>query len=420
MNITIPAVGTRGDIQPMIALGKGLQAAGYRVKVATHALFESFVRQCGLDFHLMRGINPKDVVDQLISRGAKQRTAAGQFRDLWQLVQLLKGEVENGGESCLEACQDADLIIYSILGYPLASAVAQKLGAHEVFVALQPFEATAEFPFLMMTTRNLGPCLNRCTYPPGFLTPWLPIYTAVNAWIQHRLQLPPFSWNYPLHWMQKPLLRLYGFSPHVIPKPADWPKRSHVTGYWFLDQPEWQPPSDVSDFLNAGPPPVYIGFGSMVVDCLEAVIEIVLQALERSKQRGLLLTGWGELQQSDLPEYVFKLETAPHDWLFPRMAAVVHHGGAGTTAAGLRAGIPNIIVPFFLDQSFWGHRVQALGVGPAPIPRKQLFAERLTTAIQIAVNDTAMRRRAAELGKHIRAEDGVKTAVDLINTSFSQ
>jgi UDP:flavonoid glycosyltransferase YjiC (YdhE family) len=403
----------------MVALGQGLHAAGHRVKIATHAMFESFVMQHGLDFHLMQGINPKDVVDQLISRGAKQRTAS-QLRDLWQLVQLVKSEVENGGESCLAACQDADLVIYSVLGYPLASAVAKKLGIREIFVALQPFEATAEFPFLMMTTRNLGAFLNRCTYPPGFLTPWLPIYSAVNAWMQYRLQLPPFPWNYPLQWMQEPLLRLYGFSPHVLPKPADWSKNSHITGYWFLDQPEWQPPSDLLDFLDAGPPPVYIGFGSMVADSPEATAEVVLQALERTEQRGLLLTGWGGLQQSDLPDHIFKLEAAPHDWLFPRMAAVVHHGGAGTTAAGLRAGVPSIIVPFFLDQPFWGHRVKTLRVGPAPIPHKQLSIERLTNAIQLAVNDTSMRQRAAELGERIRAENSIKTAVNLINSGFSE
>jgi UDP:flavonoid glycosyltransferase YjiC (YdhE family) len=419
MNITIPAVGTRGDIQPMVALGKGLRTAGHRVKIATHAMFDSFVTQHGLDFHLMEGANPKDVVDQLINRSAKQRIVS-QLRDLWQLIQLLKSEVKNGGESCLAACQGADLVIYSVLGYPLASAVAKKLNIREVFVALQPFEATAEFPFLMMTTRNLGGFLNRCTYPPGFLTPWLPIYSAVNAWMQQRLQLPPFPWNYPLRWMQKPLLRLYGFSPHVLSKPADWARHSHITGYWFLEQPEWQPPSDLMDFLNAGPPPIYVGFGSIVADCPEATAEIVLQALEHTKQRGLLLTGWGGLQQTDLPDHIFKLEAAPHDWLFPRMAAVVHHGGAGTTAAGLRAGVPNIIVPFFLDQPFWGHRVKTLKVGPAPISRKQLSIERLSNAIQFAVKNTAIRQRAAELGERIRAENGVKAAVDLINSGFSE
>jgi UDP:flavonoid glycosyltransferase YjiC (YdhE family) len=133
-----------------------------------------------------------------------------------------------------------------------------------------------------------------------------------------------------------------------------------------------------------------------------------------------LLTGWGGLQQSDLPDHIFKLEAAPHDWLFPRMTAVVHHGGAGTTAAGLRAGVPNIVVPFFLDQPFWGHRVKTLKVGPAPIPHKQLSIERLTNVIQLAVNDAAMHQQAAELGERIRAEDGVKAAIDLINSSFSE
>ena len=414
MNITIPAVGTRGDIQPMVALGKGLKAAGHTVTIATHAVFEPFVSAHGLDFHLMRGINPDDVVDTLLRHGAKRGNSARQLRELWHWVRLLKGEVSNGGASCVEACQGADLVLYSILGYSLASAVAKKLGIREVFAALQPFETTAEFPFLMMTTRNLGSVLNRATYPPGFLTPWLPIYRAVNAWRRERLNLPPFPWNYPLHWMQEPLLRLYGFSPCVLPKPDEWSVRSHVTGYWFLDQPDWQPPAELRNFLNAGPAPMYIGFGSMTGNRPDENARIVLQTLGRTQQRGLLLSNEDGLRQSDLPENVFVLRSAPHDWLFPRMAGVVHHGGAGTTAAGLRAGVPTITVPFFLDQPFWGHRVNMLGVGSAPIPRKQLSAERLSAAIQTAVTDPAMRQRATDLGTRIRGEDGVKIAVNLI------
>ena len=414
MNITIPAVGTRGDIQPMIALGQGLKTAGHTVTITTHAVFESFVSEHGLGFHLMRGLRPDDVVDTLLQHSAKRGNAARQLREMWHLVRLLKNEVPNGGESCLEACRGADLVIYSILGYPIARAVAKKLGIREVFAALQPFEATAEFPFLMLTTRNLGPVLNRATYPPGFLMPWLPIFRAVNAWRKERLHLSQFSWNYPLHWMQTPLLRLYGFSPHVLPKPVEWSARSHVTGYWFLDQPDWQPPAELLHFLETGPPPVYVGFGSMTGKQAEETVRIVLQALERTQQRGLLLIGGNEFRQWNFPENVFAIRSAPHDWLFPRMAAVVHHGGAGTTAAGLRAGVPTITVPFFLDQPFWGHRVKVLGVAPEPIPRKQLSVDRLSAAIHTAATDPAMRQRAADLGMRIRDEDGVKIAVNLI------
>ncbi len=174
------------------------------------------------------------------------------------------------------------------------------------------------------------------------------------------------------HWLRRSPV-IYGFSPSVVQKPPDWGDHVEITGYWFLDrQPGWQPPADLADFLAAGAPPVYIGFGSMSTRKPQETTELVLRALSRDRQRGLLLTGWGGLSEIDLPDYVFKIEFAPHDWLFPQMAAVVHHGGAGTTAAGLRAGIPTIIVPHFIDQPFWGQRVADLGAGPQPIPRRQL------------------------------------------------
>jgi len=209
---------------------------------------------------------------------------------------------------------------------------------------------------------------------------------------------------------------LYGYSPLVIPKPPDWKEWTHVTGYWFLNRPsDWQPPSDLVDFLESGPPPVYIGFGSMTHRHPEQMTELVLKALKRTKQRGILQIGWGALSSRDLPDDVFKLDFIPFDWLFPKMAAVVHHGGAGTTSAGIRAGIPSIIVPFFADQFFWGQRVFRLGVGPQPIPQKHMSTERLSIAIDTAIKDTGMRARAANLGQRINAEDGVGQAVKILN-----
>jgi UDP:flavonoid glycosyltransferase YjiC (YdhE family) len=209
---------------------------------------------------------------------------------------------------------------------------------------------------------------------------------------------------------------LYGFSPTVVPKPADWGERIHVTGYWFLERPsDWQPPADVADFIRSGPPPVYVGFGSMGNRDPREVTEIVLDALDRCRQRGVILTGWGGLSRADLPDNVFGIESMPFDWLFPRMSAVVHHGGAGTTSAGLRAGVPSVIVPFFADQPFWAERVCRLGVGPGPVHRKRLTAERLARAISIAVNDSRMRDRAGEIGERIRGEDGVAAAVHFID-----
>jgi UDP:flavonoid glycosyltransferase YjiC (YdhE family) len=208
---------------------------------------------------------------------------------------------------------------------------------------------------------------------------------------------------------------VYGYSPLVVPKPPDWGEWIHVCGYWFLDAAEtYQPPDDLIAFLQSGPPPVYVGFGSMIHRDPARVAEMAVKALAIAQQRGILLTGWAGLNHRNLPDHVFQIDAAPHDWLFPRTAAVVHHGGAGTAAAGLRAGVPSIVVPFFADQHFWGERAHALGVGPKPIPQKQLTAERLAEAIHIAVTDQAMRARAADLGRRLQAEDGVGRAVEVI------
>jgi UDP:flavonoid glycosyltransferase YjiC (YdhE family) len=208
---------------------------------------------------------------------------------------------------------------------------------------------------------------------------------------------------------------LYGFSPSVIPAPADWSADDHVTGYWFLDPPaDWTPPPDLLNFLQAGSPPVYIGFGSMGNRKPAEVTDLVLQALAKTGQRAILLSGWGGLQKTDLPASVFMIDSIPHAWLFARVAAVVHHGGAGTTGAGLRAGMPSIVIPFTTEQAFWGRRVQDLGVGPAPIPRSRLTVERLAQAIQDAVTNRDMRQQAAQLGSKIRAEHGISNAVKII------
>ena len=208
---------------------------------------------------------------------------------------------------------------------------------------------------------------------------------------------------------------LYGFSPAVIPVPADWDGNTHVTGYWFVDEIDgWTPPSALLDFLEAGTPPVYIGFGSMSNRNPRETAELIIRALKQIGQRAILLSGWGGLHSEDLPDSIFMIDSIPHSWLFPRVAAVVHHGGASTTAAGLRAGIPSVIVPFFGDQPFWGRRVAELGVGPNPIPRGKLTSERLANAIQQAVTDKGMHERAASLGAKIQTEDGIARAAEVI------
>ena len=212
---------------------------------------------------------------------------------------------------------------------------------------------------------------------------------------------------------------IYCFSSAVLPRPADWDADQHITGYWFLDRDSgWRPPAGLVDFLEAGPPPICVGFGSMGCGKPGEVAGMVMEALARSGQRGVLLTGWGGMHLADLPDSIYTADVMPYGWLFPRMAAVVHHGGAGTTAECLRSGVPSINVPFFADQPFWARRVHALGVGPKHIPRRRLSGARLAEAITTAVGDAGMRERAAALGRRLRGENGVCRAVELITGDY--
>ena len=205
-------------------------------------------------------------------------------------------------------------------------------------------------------------------------------------------------------------------SNYVFPRPNDWSEYVYNTGYWFLDEEvDWNPSSDLLDFMQRGTPPIYVGFGSLG-ESSQAVqtTELVIEALKRSGQRGILATGWSGMSKVDsIPEEFFILESAPHSWLFPRMAAVVHHGGAGTTAAGLRAGIPSIIIPHSNDQFAWGRRVFELGVGSRPIPRRKLMAEKLAEAIKF-VSAKEIKDAAKDLGLKIQSENGAETAAKII------
>jgi sterol 3beta-glucosyltransferase len=234
--------------------------------------------------------------------------------------------------------------------------------------------------------------------------------------LRRPLGLRPLPAGGPVARQQREAMPVYyAYSPAVLPRPTDWPHRVHVTGYWFLDPPpRWQPPEGLTRFLADGPPPVSIGFGSMASRDPQATLQLALHALALSGQRGVLLSGWAGIgKDHDLPRHVFAADSIPHGWLFPQMAAVVHHGGAGTTGAGLRSGVPAVIAPLAADQPSWARAVHQLGAGPAPIPFPALTAERLAAAIRLAVTDQQMHYRAAELGTRIRAEDGPGRTTEL-------
>jgi sterol 3beta-glucosyltransferase len=413
MKILILTVGSRGDVQPYIALGAGLQAAGHAVTLATLAAFAPMAAERGLGFQPLRGeflelLQTPEGKAALVGKG-------NPLALLRQVTPMLRRILDDA----LAASAGAELLLY----HPKALAghsIAEKLGIPGILALPLPlYSPTAAFPSPILPVSNLGPTLNRLSHRVMVALATASVRGIVNRWRKEALGLPPVRDELTLH--GRPLLRLYGYSPAVLPTPADWDEHSVATGYWFLDSPRgWEPPAALQAFLSAGPPPVYVGFGSMPTQDAARTTRMVLGALERAGQRGVLATGWGGLAAAELPPSVYLLDEAPHDWLFPHMAAVVHHGGAGTTAAGLRAGVPTVICPFFGDQPFWGRRVAAQGAGPRPIPQRRLTAEALGAAIQAAVGDTSMRARAEALGATIRAEDGVGQAVARIEAQVAQ
>jgi UDP:flavonoid glycosyltransferase YjiC (YdhE family) len=291
--------------------------------------------------------------------------------------------------------------------------LAEKYGVPMAQAAVIPLARTRAFP-LMGVPKFPLPGYNIATYFAGEQMAWQMFRTVINRWRKQTLKLAPLpltGYFRQLGTRQFPIVN--GFSQHVVPRPADWNDNIHTTGYWFPEDQHWQPPNGLSEFIKAGTPPVFIGFGSMPVKDPQRTTNIILEALKQNGQRGILHMGWGGLGKQSLPDHVFKIDYAPYNWLFPQMAMVIHHGGSGTTAFGLRSGVPSCVVPFVFDQYYWGERIAELGVGPKPIRYKDLTTERLRDAIRIGVGNSRMRQKAAELGQIIQAENGIENALSV-------
>ena len=416
MRIVIIALGSRGDVEPYVALGEGLKKAGHEIRLISHVNFAELVNSQGLEFW------PVDIDVQGIAQSSEMRERLGGGNFLKVLSQMAKDAELRALEAVkvgMSACQGMDLILTGLAGLYIGLALAEKLELPLVQAYYIPFTPTRLYPSFLLPQIPipLGGTLNRLTYQLARQVMWQGFRSADKLVREKVLNLPPAPFFGPYnskYIRDNPIL--YGFSPSVIPQPPDWEDNTHITGYWFLEPDEnWIPPQPLVDFLQAGPPPIYIGFGSMSNSKPEETTRLVLSALAATNQRGILLAGWGGLHTEDLPGTVFAVDSVPFSWLFPRLAAVVHHGGAGTTAAGLRAGVPSIVIPFFGDQPFWGSRVAELGVGPVPIPLRKLTIDRLTQAIHTVVSDTAMRQRSVELGAKIQAEDGIARAMAVIH-----
>jgi UDP:flavonoid glycosyltransferase YjiC (YdhE family) len=410
--IVIFTIGTQGDIRPCVALGQGLHRAGYPVRIATSANFAELVREAGLEFYpLTADFQAMLEADRTITdRALNLRAMAHIFRERYACW------AANWVEEGLAASEGAGLLIGVSNSTLLAKALSEAQGIPFAIARLQPLTPSRELPPMVLSgSRHKLPgvlCLG--AHHLLFQMVWGVMCPAINDIVRPQLRLPRYP-KYGPYLFQSALHRakvINGFSKHVLPRPADWPESSQVTGYWFFRQSQWQPSETLIKYLVAGPKPVYIGFGSMVSSDATSFTEAVLAAIKKSGRRAVLTTGWGGLAGEEGPqsEQTFFLRHAPHDWLFPRMSAAVHHGGAGTTAAAVRAGIPSVIVPFYGDQPFWARCLNRQGVAPPAVERKAMTADTLASAIA-ATQQPDMIQKARELGNEVRLEDGVGEAV---------
>lgn len=413
MNILIVASGTRGDVQPILAVAKGLQSAGHIVTIIAGSNFEAWVRSHGVGFVPtldMEQMMQSEAGIKWVENGMNPRVQLNQMR------LLLEANWRQLTQPILNHIQTAELVLGGFTSEPFLATICAHYHKPLISLYLQPTRPTKSG---VATAQPIFPkresIFNRWIGQFAQRLLWGVAESSTNH-LRRQLGLPPHTFKeYEREIRTIPLI--LGVSRHVVPHASDWAAHIHTAGYWFLDEGvDWQPSEALQSFLATGSPPLYIGFGSMSASEPQATAQLVRKALEQSGQRGILAKGWSGTIGMESDERLFLLDKAPHDWLFPRMAGVIHHGGAGTTAAGLRAGKATFIIPHMADQPFWGRRVEELGVGVKAVPRQQLTVQSLAEGIRQLTNNPMMQAKAQELGEKIRAEDGVATAVALIET----
>jgi UDP:flavonoid glycosyltransferase YjiC (YdhE family) len=417
----VTAAGSRGDVQPCVALGLGLKGAGHEVTFASWEPYRRMAEDRGLAFHPVAGPDPGELVEALVAAGRNPLEYARRFRP------MLRPHVGRGLRDCLDACANADAVLYTPLGFAGFMA-AERLGLPSVGCVVTPFlvrDTTFPSAALGRPPRLAGPLYNRLSHLATEQLYWR-IVEPLVAEARAESGLDPLPrLRGPLgaiHRQGRPFL--LGWSPHVLPTDGRHWERMRETGYWFLGREGgWSPPEGLRRFLLRGGPTVALGLGSMGhTEAPEAgrITRLAAQALARAGLRGVLVSDHAGAD-ARLPENVLRVSGGvPYDWLFPKVAVAVHHGGAGTTAEALRAGTPSVVAPLVPDQEFWGHRVHALGAGPSPIPHRTLTAEKLSRAIQRAATDPAIHRRCETLARLISAEDGVSRAVEVFEYYVSR
>ena len=404
MRVLIVTSGSMGDMAPYTGLGSRLREAGHEVTVAAHDSFRPTFTGVGLAFQPL----PGDMRQVLPQAHGQDGTSSGTSpRALAQLLRIARPVIAELGDGIAAAVEQTrpDAILLSTVVAPLGYQVAEAAGVPWAGVFLQPVDPTGDFGSVLLGGRSIGAWGNRAvTATASRITESL--YAGPVHALRRRLGLPRESIR-ALRARQNGAGHptFHGFSPAVVPRPGDWRPQLEVVGYWWPRRPPaWTPPPTLTAFLAAGPPPVFIGFGSMAPGQGERLSAPVRAAIRSAGVRAVVQSGWAGLTIED-GEDVLRIGPVPHDWLFPRMAAVVHHAGAGTTAAGLRAGVPAVPVPVLADQPFWARRLHRLGAGTRAIPLSRLTADNLAGSLREALTNPHLAARAAAVSAQLDRDD---------------
>ena len=430
-------------MQPFVALGKTLKEEHHhRVRLATHSNFKGFVEENGLEFFNIGG-DPAELMAFMVKNpglipgfeSLRRGDVGKRQREIFDiLLGCWRSCIEAGDGMDAEFLEDNDVgqprpfVADVIIANPPSFAhihCAEKLGIPVHLMFTMPWSPTHVFPHPLANVQssNADPNMtNLISYSLVEAMTWQGLGHVVNRFRENNLRLEPVSLMYAPNILNRlHIPYTYCWSPALIPKPNDWGPHISISGFYFLALAStFSPDPDLLEFLDAGPPPVYIGFGSIVVDDPDAMTTMIFNAVKKAGVRALVSKGWGGLGKGDMsvPEGVFMLGNVPHDWLFKRVSCVVHHGGAGTTAAGIALGKATVIVPFFGDQPFWGAMIARAGAGPLPVPYKRLSAEILAASITEALKPT-VQEQAAILASSIEQEKGTESGAVFFHSQLN-
>lgn len=403
VRVAIMTAGSRGDVAPFTGLGHALVRAGHEVTLVTHERFEPLVAGSGVGFHPLP-VDPRAELESERGRGL-HHSASGPGK-LLRAVRLARAVVGELTDDLLAAAHSADALLAAAPLAPLAHTIAEGLSLPSLGLHLQPIAATREFAPPMLGGGSWGALANRLA-GHGVELAVDRVFAPVLPSVRARLGLPAKG---PRSCRRGPVL--HGFSPLMVPRPRDWRPGLDITGYWWPYDTDRQLPSVLREFLDAGPPPVFVGLGSATVPDPHRLSGEIVRALRLAGLRGVIQRGWAGLAADG--DDILTVDEVPHSLLFPETAAVVHHCGAGTTAAGVRAGVPAVPVPIQFDEGFWAERLVTAGVAPRTVPLRHLTAEALATALTQATGEPRYTARARELGTRVRAEDGSGRAVEAV------